>query len=80
MMNLDLPQSDPFTNLRVTLLLETLTSGQVAVSVREFPDCRLKAETRAEAIAKIQATFLERLKNMKRFHGQYRFRVQNRPG
>lgn len=72
MMNLDLSQSDPFPNLKVTLLLEALTSGQVAASVREFPDCRVKAKTREEAImlriaianAQIQATFLERLKNM----------------
>ncbi|MFB2982190.1 hypothetical protein [Microseira sp. BLCC-F43] len=72
MMNLDLSQSDSFTNLKVTLLLEALTSGQVAASVLEFPDCRVKAETREAAImlriaianAQIQATFLERLKNM----------------
>jgi predicted RNase H-like HicB family nuclease len=64
MMNLDLSQPEPFTNLKVTLLLEALTSGQVAASVREFPDCRVKAETREEAIAQIQATFLERLKNI----------------
>ena len=64
MMNLELPQSDPFTNFKVTLMLEKLTSGQVAASVLEFPDCRVKAETREAAIAKIQATFLERLKNM----------------
>ncbi|HAZ46789.1 MAG TPA: hypothetical protein DDW76_21540 [Cyanobacteria bacterium UBA11369] len=72
MMNLELPESNPFTNLKVTLLLEALTSGQVAASVLEFPDCRVKAETREAAImlriaianAQIQATFLERLKNM----------------
>ena len=72
MMNLELSQSDPFHNLKVTLLLESLTSGQVAASVREFPDCRVKAETREAAImlriaianAQIQATFLERLKNI----------------
>ena len=64
MINVDLPQSDPFTNLKVTLLLEALTSGQVVASVREFPDCRVKAETRQMAIAQIQATFLERLKNI----------------
>jgi hypothetical protein len=72
MMNLDLSQSDSFTNLKVTLLLEALTSGQVAASILEFPDCRVKAETREAAImlriaianAQIQATFLERLKNM----------------
>ncbi len=64
MINLELPQSDPFTNLKVTLLLESLTSGEVAASVREFPDCQVKAETREAAIAQIQATFLERLKNI----------------
>ncbi|MEG4534567.1 hypothetical protein [Microcoleus sp. D2_18a_D3] len=64
MINLELPQSHPFTNLKVTLLLESLTSGEVAASVREFPDCQVKAETREAAIAQIQATFLERLKNI----------------
>jgi len=64
MINLDLAQSDPFTNLKVTLLLEALTSGQIVASIREFPDCRVQAETRETAIAQIQATFLERLKNM----------------
>ncbi|MCU0543151.1 MAG: hypothetical protein MUE44_13425 [Oscillatoriaceae cyanobacterium Prado104] len=64
MINLDLPQSDPFTNLKVTLLVEALTSGQIAAYVREFPDCRVQAETREAAIAQIQATFLERLKNI----------------
>ena len=71
-MNLDLSQSDPFTNLKVTLLLEALASGQVAASIREFPDCQVKAETREEAImlriaiaiAQIQTAFLQRLKNM----------------
>ncbi|NJK75184.1 MAG: hypothetical protein HC786_29340 [Richelia sp. CSU_2_1] len=64
MINLDLQQSEPFTNLKVTLLLEALTSGQFAASIGEFPDCRVKAETREKAIAQIQATFLERLKNI----------------
>jgi hypothetical protein len=64
MMNLDVSQSDRFSNLKVTLLLEALTSGQIAASVLEFPDCRVQAETREVAIAKIQASFLERLKNI----------------
>ena len=64
MIDLDLAQSDPFTNLKVTLLLESLTSGEVAASVREFPDCQVKAETREAAIAQIQASFLKRLKNI----------------
>ncbi len=64
MINLELPPSDLFTHLQVTLLLESLTSGQIAASIREFPDCKVKAQTREDAIAQIQATFLERLKNM----------------
>jgi hypothetical protein len=64
MIDLDLAQSDPFTNLKVTLLLESLTSGEVTASVREFPHCQVKAETREAAIAQIQASFLERLKNI----------------
>ena len=63
-MNLELPQSYPFSNLKVTLLLETLKSGQVAASIFEFPDCRVQAETREAALAQIQATFLERIKNI----------------
>lgn len=64
MMNLELSQSHSLSNLKVTLLIEAVTSGQVAASIREFPDCRVKATTREEAIAQIQATFLERLKNI----------------
>lgn len=37
-------QSHLFTNLKVTLLLEILTSSQVSAFVKEFPDCRVKAE------------------------------------
>lgn len=64
MVSLDLAQSYPLTNLKVTLLLETLASGEVVASVFEFPDCRVKAETREAALAQIQAAFLERLKNL----------------
>jgi hypothetical protein len=64
MINLEWQQSYPFTNFKVTLLLEKLASGQIAASVLEFPNCRVKAETREAAIAQIQATFLERLKNI----------------
>lgn len=64
MINLELPQSDLFTNFKVTLLLEYLASGQIVASIREFPDCRVQAETREKAIAQIQTTFLERLKNI----------------
>jgi predicted RNase H-like HicB family nuclease len=62
--NLKAPQSQPSTNLTVTLLLETLASGQFAASVLEFPSCRVEAQTREEAITQIQTTFLERLKHI----------------
>jgi predicted RNase H-like HicB family nuclease len=64
MINLELPQSNLFSNLKVTLLLESLRSGEIVASIREFPDCRVQAETREKAIAKIQATFLEKLQNI----------------
>ena len=64
MINLDSPQSNLFTNFKVTLLLESLPSGQILASIKEFPDCRIHAETKETAIAKIQTTFLERLKNI----------------
>ena len=64
MMNLELSQSNPLSNFKVTLLIEAVTPGQVAASIREFPDCRVKAATREEAIAQIQANFLDRLKNL----------------
>ena len=44
--NLNVPQSDLLTNLKVKLLVERLTSGNFAASVFEFPDCRVEAETR----------------------------------
>ncbi len=64
MINLELLQSDLFTNFKVTLLLETLPSGQIMASIREFPDIKVQAETKEKAIAQIQTTFLERLKNI----------------
>ncbi len=33
----------------------------ISASVIEFPDCHVEATTREEAIAKVQAVFLERL-------------------
>jgi predicted RNase H-like HicB family nuclease len=64
MINLEQLRSDVFSNLKVTLLIEPLTSGKIAASIKEFPDCRVQAETRESAIAQIQVTFLERLKNI----------------
>jgi len=48
--------------MTLTLLLETLPSGQVAASILEFPHWRVEAETREAAISQLQATFLKRLK------------------
>ncbi|NJL89423.1 MAG: hypothetical protein HC916_06180 [Coleofasciculaceae cyanobacterium SM2_1_6] len=64
MQNLVLSQPQPFSNFKVTLLLETLVSGQIMASIREFPDCRVEAETRETAIIQLQTTFLERLKRI----------------
>jgi predicted RNase H-like HicB family nuclease len=49
------------SELKVTLLLETLASGTVSASVLEFPNCRVEAETRETALSQLQATFLERI-------------------
>jgi hypothetical protein len=57
-------ESQPLPHLKVTLLLETLTSGKVAASVFEFPNCRVEADNRDNAIAQLQKTFLERLPQM----------------
>ena len=62
--SLNVLQSQPSSQLKVTLLLETLSSGQVSASVFEFPHCRVEAATREEAITQLQTTFLERLKHI----------------
>lgn len=62
--NLNLPPSQPATNLKVTVLVETLTNGQFAASIFEFPNFRVEAKTREEAIAQLQATFLERVSHI----------------
>lgn len=64
MQNLELSQSQLSNDFKVTLLLETLVSGQIVASVREFPDCRVEAETRETATIQLQTTFLERLKHI----------------
>jgi hypothetical protein len=56
--------SKPSTNMKVTLLVETLQPGKVAASVLEFPDSRIEAETRESALSQLQANFLERLKRL----------------
>jgi hypothetical protein len=57
-------ESQPLPYLKVTLLLETLTSGKVAASVFEFPNCRVEADNRDNAIAQLQKNFLERLQQI----------------
>jgi hypothetical protein len=48
------------TGLRVTLRLE-VQAGAIVASVIEFPECRVEAATREEAIEQVQAALLERL-------------------
>ena len=59
-----LPSGEPMPPLKVTLLIEALTSGHIAASISEFPDCRVEAANRESAIAQLQAAFLERLNYM----------------
>lgn len=56
--------AEPSTNMKVTLLVETLQPGKIAASVLEFPDSRIEAETRESALSQLQANFLERLKRL----------------
>jgi predicted RNase H-like HicB family nuclease len=65
--NINVPDLHPSNNLKVTLLVETLSSDsseKVAASILEFPDCRVEAETREKAIDQIKIAFLERLKHI----------------
>ncbi len=50
--------------LRVTLLVETLASGQFSASVLELPTCRVEANSQASAITQLQKNFLDRLQNI----------------
>lgn len=59
--NLNVRQSQPSANLKVTLLIETLKNGLFAASIFEFPNFRVEAQTREDAISQLQTTFLERL-------------------
>jgi hypothetical protein len=53
--------SVPSSTFKVTLLLEPLTSGEIAASVMEFPQCRVEAATRGEAIAHLKTALIEHL-------------------
>lgn len=61
-MNLAVSPISP-TTLKMTLLLQTLESGEIVASVLEFPDCRVEAATKVEAIAALNTLLSERLKN-----------------
>jgi hypothetical protein len=50
--------------LKVTLLIETLMSGQIAASIAEFPTFRVEAETQESAVQQLQMNFLERAKHI----------------
>lgn len=62
--NLNVRQSQPSANLKVTLLIETLNNGKFAASIFEFPNFRVEAKTREDAISQLQTTFLERLSHI----------------
>ncbi|MBD2596592.1 hypothetical protein H6G74_19970 [Nostoc spongiaeforme FACHB-130] len=62
--NLNVTQSQPSANLKVTLLIESLKNGQFAASIFEFPNFRVEAQTREDAITQLQTTFLERLSHI----------------
>ena len=57
-------QSDTAPPLKVTLLIETLRSGQIVASIAELPTFRVEAETQAAAVQQLQMNFLERAKHI----------------
>ena len=59
--NLNL-RSNPPSPLKVTLLIETLRSGQIVASIAEFSTFRVEAETQESAVQQRQMNFLERAK------------------
>ena len=59
--NLNLRSNTP-SLLKVTLLIETLRSGQIVASIAEFPTFRVEAETQESAVQQLQMNFLEREK------------------
>ncbi|MBD2359213.1 hypothetical protein H6G41_32300 [Tolypothrix sp. FACHB-123] len=63
-LNVNVTQSQPAINPKVTLLVETLKNGGFAASIFEFPNFRVEATTKEEAIAQLQATFLERVSHI----------------
>ena len=61
-MNLAVSLVSP-TMLKITMLLQILESGEIAASVLEFPNLRVEAATKAEAIAALDTLLSDRLKN-----------------
>ena len=64
MLDLQSPLSESLSQLNITLLLEPLASGEISASVFEFPECKVLAPTREDAIAQLQALILQRLNKM----------------
>jgi hypothetical protein len=61
--NLNL-RSNIASPLKVTLLIETLMSGQIVASIAEFPTFRVEAATQESAVQQLQMNFLERAKHI----------------
>ena len=49
--------------MNFTMLVKTLDSGQVEVSVLEFPGCRIEASSREIAIDQLRTTLIDRLQD-----------------
>ncbi len=52
---MNLKASPVGSSLKMTLVLETLASGNIAASILEFPQYRVEAASRESAIAQVQA-------------------------
>lgn len=57
-------RSNTASPLKVTLLIETLMSGQIVATIAEFPMFRVEAETQESAVQQLQMIFLERAKHI----------------
>jgi len=61
-MNLAVPKRS--SSIQMTLILETLASGNVAASILEFPSCRVEAGSREVAIEQIRQDAAEVFKRV----------------
>ena len=62
LMNLAVPKRS--SSIQMTLILETLASGNVAASILEFPSCRVEAGSREVAIEQIRQDAAEVFKRV----------------